>query len=82
MVITEYSKKIPYTMSFLNYIFNSVKDNPLRILLEVCLVIFLIVYIRKDRYKVSTELRNQLTEKVINIFLKNQEFYCIIKFMD
>jgi len=52
-------------MSFLNYIFNIVKDNPLRILLEVCLVIFLIVYIRKDRYKVSNELRNQLTEKVL-----------------
>jgi len=64
MVIAEYSRKIPYTTSFVKYIYNVVKANPLRILLEVALVIFLIVYIRKDRYKVTTEIRNQLTEKV------------------
>jgi len=64
MILTKYSKKLPYTMSFLTHIYNLIKENPLRVLLEICLVIFLIVYIRKDRYKVTTELRNQLTEKV------------------
>ncbi|KAG4101807.1 PLP-dependent transferase [Neocallimastix lanati (nom. inval.)] len=73
LVIAEYSKKIPYTKSILNYIYNVVKDNPLRVLLEVCLIIFLIVYIRKDRYKVSNELRNQLTEKEIEELIEEWE---------
>jgi len=73
MVIAEYSRKIPYTTSFVKYIYNVVKANPLRILLEVALVIFLIVYIRKDRYKVTTEIRNQLTEKEIEELIDEWE---------
>ncbi|ORX57142.1 hypothetical protein BCR36DRAFT_580552 [Piromyces finnis] len=72
-IISEYSKKIPYTTSFVKYIFNVVMANPLRILLEVALIIFLIVYIRKDRYKVTTELRNQLTEKEIEELIDEWE---------
>ena len=71
MVIAKYSKKIPYTTSIVKYIYNVVKANPLRILLEVFLVIFLIMYIRKDRYKITTELKNQLTEKVYFLFVHN-----------
>jgi len=73
MAIAKYSKKIPYTTSFVKYIYGLIKENPLRVLLEVSLVIFLIVYIRKDRYKVSTELRNQLTEKEIEELIEEWE---------
>jgi len=73
MILTKYSKKLPYTMSFLTHIYNLIKENPLRVLLEICLVIFLIVYIRKDRYKVTTELRNQLTEKEIEELIDEWE---------
>jgi len=73
MVIAKYSKKIPYTTSIVKYIYNVVKANPLRILLEVFLVIFLIMYIRKDRYKITTELKNQLTEKEIEELIDEWE---------
>jgi len=73
MITWDYLKEIPYARETVDYIYNVVKANPLRVLLEVCLVIFLIVYIRKDRYKVSTELRNQLTEKEIEELIEEWE---------
>jgi len=73
MLLVKYGEKIPYASTFFKYIYNVVKANPLRILLEVFLIIFLIMYIRKDRYKITTELKNQLTEKEIEELIDEWE---------
>jgi len=78
MLLVKYGEKIPYASTFFKYIYNVVKANPLRILLEVFLIIFLIMYIRKDRYKITTELKNQLTEKVKYLF----SFFIIINLIN
>lgn len=73
IALTDYCKRIPYLITIINYTYNLVKQNPLRVLLEISLVIFLYFYIRKDRYKIINERLNQLTEKEIEELIEEWE---------